>query len=184
MDSSTIVRRLRGALGTAVVWGACWCVATFVVSALFALAGRGFSWTGTWQLAARLSVVGGLTGTAFSTFIGLAYRGRRLSEISWVRFGIGGGILAGLFVPTFMLVARTLGGDGPLALANYAWSGLLAAVFGTVSAGASMKLAQGASGALPGEDAAESLESGDPLGSMGPASSQGSKAPAQPTREE
>src|SRR5512147_2194919 len=119
MNRTNVFRFVRGAIGNAVVWGACWSAATFAVSFLFAIAGRGFDWTATWQLAARLSVVGGLTGGAFSTFIGLAYRGRRLADINWVRFGIRGGILAGLFVPTFMFVARTLNGDGPLPMRNY-----------------------------------------------------------------
>lgn len=158
MNGGHGLRLLRGAIGNAIVWGACWCVATFAVFGVMALVGAQISWSETWRLAARLSVIGGLSGAAFSLFIGLAYRGRRLSDLNWLRFGLGGGVVAGLFVPGFMLVMRTIAGDGPLALHNYLTSGLIAAAFGSVAAGASLKVAQRADQLLPTDKGVDQLE--------------------------
>ena len=142
MDRRKLFRVARGVIGNAVVWGAGWSAAILAVSGFMVLVGNPTSWHETWQLAARLGVVGGLAGGAFSTFVGLVYRGRSLAEIRWVRFGIGGGVVAGIFVPTLMLVGRTISGNGPLAFGRYFSSGLVAAAFGTVAAAISIKLAQ------------------------------------------
>ena len=39
-------------------------------------------------------------------------RGKQLSEISWVRFWIGGFILAGLFVPAYLQTMNVITGGG------------------------------------------------------------------------
>jgi hypothetical protein len=177
MNVENIVRRVRGAVKNAMVWGVAWStfgMATFLAlraigvipATLSALDGLGMS--------LRLGVMGGITGGAFSGFIALFYRGRRLSDISWVRFGIGGGVVAGVFVLGFLSTIRWLTGDGPLSLQDLGTDGLLAAAFGGAAAGASMWLAQRAERAeraevLPGgrEDELEHLEAGDPFASAG-----------------
>ena len=142
MPLGNTLRRLRGAAGNALVWGACWSTAALAMAGLFWIAGAPVTWSGAWRNAARVGAVGGLTSVAFSIAIGLLYRGRRLSEISWVRFGLGGGIVAGLVLPTIMFVGRTISGDGPLPIEKWISSALIAAAFGTVAAGLSLKLAQ------------------------------------------
>lgn len=169
MDTGNILRRLRGALGNAVAWGACWAAVTLAVHVGLALVGDGFSWSAAWREAVRNGFVGGIASVAFSGVVGWLYRGRRLSEISWVRFGAGGAVVAGLVLPAIMFIGRTISGDGPLSLEKWIASALAAAAFGGVAAGATMKLAQrgdpllrgGGEGRLEDPEGVERLESGD-----------------------
>ena len=145
MDVDSIFRRLRGAVGNAVVWGAGWAACALAVFAGMKVAGllpASVIWLDAIAVAGRFGVMGGIVGGAFSLVIGLLYRGRRLSHINWVRFGIGGGVVAGVFVPAFMTVARLLSGDAFLPLQELLTNGLLAAAFGAVAAGGSLRLAQ------------------------------------------
>lgn len=170
MDIHNLFRRLRGAFGNAVVWGAAWAASALGVFAVLKVSGMlpaSVIWLDSLLVAARFGVVGGIAGGAFSLVIGLLYRGRRLSDISAVRFGIGGGIMAGLFVPGFMTAARLLSGDGFLPLENLLTNGSLSALFGGVAAGLSLKLAQRGDPLLPGGDRADLLGSGDPLAAAG-----------------
>jgi hypothetical protein len=155
MDAGSIFRRLRGAVGNAVVWGAGWSACALAVFAAMKVAGllpASVIWLDAIAVAGRFGVMGGIVGGAFSLVIGLLYRGRRLSQISWVRFGTGGGVVAGLFVPAFMTVARLLSGDAFLPLEELLTSGLMAAAFGAVAAGGSLRLAQRAQTLPPGPD--------------------------------
>jgi len=163
MPGTNLLRRLRGLLGNAVAWGGLWFLATLAVSTLLGIFEGPFIWAGIWRGAARVGVVGGLSGVVFSTFIGLRYHGRRLSEISWVRFGLGGGVVAGLFLPALMFVGRTVSGDGPLALGKYLTRALLVAGFGAVAAAATMWLAQRGDRMLAGGngDGLPGLEKGE-----------------------
>jgi len=172
MDADNIFRRLRGALGNALVWGAAWSASALAVFAALKVTGilpASVIWLDSLLVAARFGVVGGITGGAFSLVIGLLYRGRRLSEISWVRFGVGGGLVAGLFVPTFLTVARLLSGDTFLPLEALLRNGLLSAMFGGVAAGVSLKLAQRAETLLPGrsQNRPDALGRGAPFASAG-----------------
>lgn len=150
MGSDTIVRRLRGAFGNALVWGGGWFVAALVLFAMLRVVGI---ITGPWanviEYAGRAGIVGGIAGGAFSSVIGFLYRGRRLSEISWVRFGIGGAVITGLFVPVFFQTMNLLSGDGMVPMRLVLDDALLTAVFGGIAAGGSLKLAQRADTALP-----------------------------------
>jgi hypothetical protein len=67
-----------------------------------------------------------------------------------VRFGLGGGVLAGLFVPAFLTAARLLSGDTFLPLETLLTNGGLSAAFGGIAAGASLRLAQRAEALPPG----------------------------------
>lgn len=152
MDAENLFWRLRGAVGNALVWGASWTATAFGVTVALRAAGLlpGLaSWLDAIAVAGRFGVVGAIAGGAFSLVVGLLYRGRRLSEIRWVRFGLGGGLVAGVFVPSFMTVARLLSGDAILPLAELLATGLLSAGFGGIAAGTSLKLAQRAEAALP-----------------------------------
>lgn len=151
MALGKIIRVIRGAVGNALVWGGAWFVSALGIVTTLKLIGVAVGpWDAALRGAAMFAVLGTITGTAFSTYIGLRYRGRRLSEISWVRFGISGGILTGLFVPTFISVMRFISGDPVLAFDALVFNGALTAVLGGVAAGASMKLAQLAEKRLPG----------------------------------
>jgi hypothetical protein len=152
MDVDTIFRRLRGALGNAVVWGVGWFAIGLALFATLRVVGIvSSSWEVVIGFALRAGVIGGVAGGAFAGVIRLLYHGRRLSEISWVRFGIGGGVFAGLLLPLFIQTMRLLSGDGLLAWELLLDDALLTAAFGGVAAGGSMKFAQLADALPPGD---------------------------------
>ena len=137
-------RPWRGAMGNALLWGVGWCLAGFLVFATLRLAGvtpRGSLADGL-GLAIRIGFWGGLAGAVFSSAIRLMYRGRRLSELSWVRFGIAGGLVTGTFVPLCLQLLNVLFGDGAIPWHLVLDDGVWTAVFGAAAAGSSLKLAQ------------------------------------------
>lgn len=151
MAGEGILRRLRGALGNAVVWGAGWFISILALGSVLGIAGiLTSSWEGVLLTAFRGGIIGGIAGAAFSTVIGLLYRGRRLSEINWVRFGLGGAVVTGLFVPVFLQFMNLLSGDGMVPMGLVLDDIPLAAVLGGVAAGGSLKLAQHAEKKLLG----------------------------------
>lgn len=172
MDMDNIIRRLRGAVGNAVVWGAGWAACALAVFAALKVGGvlpASVGWLDSLVVAGKFGMMGGVVGGAFSGVVGLLYRGRRLSDISAARFGVGGGIVAGLFVPAFMTAGRLLTGDGMLPLESFLTDGLMSAAFGAVVAGGSLKLAQRAQTRLPGgsHDRSSLPPSGNPLAPAG-----------------
>jgi hypothetical protein len=153
MAVDTILRRLRGVLGNAMVWGIGWFTAALAVFATVRLLG-GFPDTSLLEgleTAGRFGIVGGVAGAAFSSVIRLVYHGRRLSDISWVRFGLGGAAVTGLFMPVFLQTMNLLSGTGLVPWTLVLDDAVLTAVFGGVAAGGSMKIAQYAESALPDE---------------------------------
>ncbi len=88
------------------------------------------------------------TGAAFSTDIALVLRGRRLSELSWIRCGLGGGVVS-------FRVLRALRGDDRLALTKLLGTGALGFVFGGVAATGTLKLAHPAGQSLRQRSARE-----------------------------
>lgn len=172
MNADNIFRRLRGAVGNAMVWGAGWAALGFTVFAALKVVGivpASVPWLAAIVLAGKFGIIGGVTGGAFSLLVGLLYRGRRLSEISAVRFGAGGGIMAALFVPAFFQAMNLLSGDGLVPMGLVLDDSLWAVVFGGVAAGASLKLAQRADLLLRGRSPHQPgfLGSGDPLAAAG-----------------
>lgn len=170
MAVANIFRRLRGAFGNALVWGAGWFTAALVLFGALRVVGVfAFPWTDVLEYAVRAGIVGVVAGGAFSSVIRLLYHGRRLSEISWVRFGIGGAVATGLFVPVFFQLMNLLSGDGLVPWELVLDDALLTAVFGGVVAGGSLKLAQHAEAALPAgaQDQIDSPEEVERLASAG-----------------
>jgi len=166
MADNSIVRRLRGAFRNALVWGVAWfAVAVVLIAALraFGVPSGGFTWAGALFLAFRFGVIGFIAGGVFSSVIRLLYHGRRLSEISWVRFGLLGGIATGLFVPVFLQAMNLLSGDGLVPWKLVLDDGLWTAVFGGAAAAGSLRLAQYADAALAGgsQDRVARLEGAD-----------------------
>lgn len=145
MAGHDIIRRLSGAFRNAVAWGGAWFTLAAAVTVGLRLADGvhpGIVLGDALLIGIRVGIMGGVAGAAFAGFISLFYQGRRLSEISWIRFGLGGGLMAGVFVPTFLVIANLVSGDGFPALPLVLDDGIYAAVFGGISAGGSMKLAQ------------------------------------------
>ena len=170
MDADNILRRMRGAVGNALVWGAGWAGCAIAVFATMKIAGllpASVIWLDAIVIAGRLGFVGAIAGGAFSIFIGLLYRGQRLSQINRVRFAVGGGMMAGLFVPAFLQTMNLLSGDGFVPMELVLDDGILAGMFGAVLAGGSLRLAQRAQTLLPGgsQDRPGLLGSGTPLAS-------------------
>jgi hypothetical protein len=140
---------LRAAVGNALTWGAGWGGAAFAVLVAVKVFGTDVSWGEGLGLAARFAVIGTVSGMAFSAVIRRSYRGRRLAEISWWRFGLRGGVATALFIPCFLSVMRLLSGEGILPLEFWLSNMTVGAVFGSVAAGGTVKIAQLAGRALP-----------------------------------
>src|SRR3982751_2920347 len=115
MLGGRMFRRMRAALRNALVWGAGWsgfALAIFTVLRLVGVVPASATWVQGLGLAARFGFVGAVSGAAFSTIVGLAYRGRRLRDINWIRFGIAGAVATGVFVPLFLQLMNLISGDG------------------------------------------------------------------------
>lgn len=149
-----ILRRLRGALGNAVVWGVSWLAGAWGLllgahllgwlptSGSWAVA----PWTTAFWFAANLGSTGFVTGGAFSAFLRFAYADGSLPNIGGLRFAAGGAMVAALLSPALTLVARAGWGVGlPVDMVSGVW---VAAVFGAVTAGSSIRIAQRASRSL------------------------------------
>ena len=145
MSDETRFPRLRAAFRNAVVWGVGWGGLGTVVATLMRLSDHiplGHAMLDGLGMGIRIGFMGALAGTAFFGFIAAAYRGKRLSEISWVRFGIGGAIVCGLFVPAFMQTMNLLTG-GSLVPWNLVFDDIVfSAAFGGITAAGTMFLAQ------------------------------------------
>lgn len=145
MIGKDIVRRLAGAVKNGVVWGGTWFALAF--GTILGLRTVGvvvppeIGVLDAIGMAIRIGIVGGVAGGAFALFVSVLYRGRRLSEISWARFGLGGAAVALLFVLAFFGIGTLAGGGFP-ALEDILSDLVIAAAFGGITAGASMWLAQ------------------------------------------
>ena len=145
MNAESIIRRVSGAVKNAVVGGAAWFILALAVFGVSHVAGVGpahVSLLDAIGMSIRVGVMGGITGGAFSAFIGAFYRGRRLSEINWVRFGIGGAVVGGSFVAAFLVSANLLTGGELPALRNILDDIVIGTGFGGATAAATMWLAQ------------------------------------------
>ena len=138
-------RRLRAALRNALLWGLGWSAAGLTMLLILGALGRlpdATAWLEGLGIVVKLGVWGVFAGIAFAGLMRLLYHGRRLSDISWVRFGLLGGIATGVFVPLFMQVLNVLSGDGPVAWHLVTDDAVWATVAGALAAGGSLRLAQ------------------------------------------
>jgi hypothetical protein len=143
---SNVLRRLRGALGNAMVWASTWFVAAFPLTALFYFFGYFGSqpfWPIALGTATSLTGIGFLAGTAFSLFLGIAGRNHRLQDLRSFRFALGSGITAGLIIPVFGIVVNTLGGF-PIPLGPAVAVASVAAALTGFTAFGQIKIAQNA----------------------------------------
>jgi hypothetical protein len=152
---SLTLRRLRAIALNGLVWGGAWFVAVMTMATVAnAVDGYGFR-IGGWELAVPGGILFAAAGVAFSTVITFALRGRRLSHLSWIRFGLGGGAVSFVFLPTFISVLRALNGDAMLGVTKLLGTGALGFVFGGIAAAGTLKLAQLADRYLPSARRAE-----------------------------
>jgi len=153
-----LLRRIRGAIGNAVTWALSWVVGGTAVLGVLHL-------TGIFQLADPseifsffvpvLAATGFLSGVGFSTYLTFAYRDQTVLGIRMGRFMLGGAAIAGLICPLVVvlsLMTPELGASMRILLASELW----VIVSGGLTAGATLKMAQGASRALT-DSAADEL---------------------------
>ena len=142
----SMVRRIRGALGNALIWGAAWGGAGFAYLSALYLAG-GMPETQPLKLilyvSSNLAITGFVTGGAFSAYLARAYRNRDVLGISALRFAVGGALTAGVFASLITVGARLSAGAG-ISLDGLLASGMWGVVLGGVTAAGTIKLAQGA----------------------------------------
>ncbi|HEX6372478.1 MAG TPA: hypothetical protein VF006_26395 [Longimicrobium sp.] len=167
-----IVRRLTGVAKNAVVWGATWSALALVtilgLRTIGVVVPAEIDVLDAIGMAIRVGIAGGLAGGVFAGVVSLAYRGRRLSEISWTRFALGGAVVAELFMLAFFAIPRLASGDGFPPLGDILSDLIIAAAFGGIAAGASMWLAQRAeTRSVGGPDEYDLLHAGSvPVGAQ------------------
>jgi hypothetical protein len=137
--------RLRAIFKNAVVWAVGWGAAGTAVASIMRL----FDGIGPLNalldgigMGVRIGIAGGIVGAVFAAFISVIYRDKKLSEINWLKFGIGGAVFCGLFLPAFLQTMNLLSGSGFVAWSEINGDALMAAVFGGIIAAGTMKLAQ------------------------------------------
>lgn len=156
-----LFRRLRGALGNALVWAGAWFIAAIPLTALAPLifpTTPNFTYLGALMfLAPTLAVIGFVSGGAFSTYLGIAGRHKGLGELNPGRIAVGTGITVGLLMAAFLSLFVSLRGFplvfGPMILTSAIFGGVAG-----VTALGQVKIAQKALSA--GEEGPEELEPG------------------------
>ncbi len=143
-------KRLRGAVGNAVLWGVAWATASVPVIAILQVLGLGEMF-GLLPLAPRivgtLAGMGFVAGGAVSTYLALS-PGRRLEDLNVPILGLLGGVFGAAMAPIFGFlpaVASLLGVPFPVAMA---WAAGIAGVLGAATSIGTVRFAQAAE-ALP-----------------------------------
>lgn len=157
MDKTSILRRIRGAIGNGIVGGAVWTTLAAASMAVMKIAGMlepTIGWLDVLGMTIRIGIFGGIASGAFALLLPIFYRRKRLADINWVKFGVVGGVVSGLFVVLFTRGASVLFGDEPVAWNLIDTDILIGTVFGAITAGGSLWLAQRAERKLPSGSAA------------------------------
>ena len=158
---SSLLRKLRGALGTALIWALGWGAIGFVVIAvlLLAVGSRDFYWETVIAFSLSSALSGLVAGATFSLVLGTLYRRRHLSELSPLRMALWGAAAA-LLVPLGTLAAADTVGlqleTGVVAGMVLTMSGL-----GAATAGGTVRLAQAADRGLGAPAGVASLDRGE-----------------------
>lgn len=153
-----LARRLRAVVRNAVLWGLGWFLAGLGLVTTLMLTGmapRDATWFRAIGLAARVGVVGGFAGAIFALATVLLYRGRRMREISWVRFALAAAVVSATMIPLFLQLLNVISGDGPVAWSELTDDIPLLAVLGGGAAATWLALAQRAERRESMADAAE-----------------------------
>ncbi|MEQ1692812.1 MAG: hypothetical protein ABMA00_16090 [Gemmatimonas sp.] len=138
-------RRLRGTIKNALVWGVGWSVLGFAATMVLRITGivdAPVSVPDAVTMGLKIGLGGGIAGTAFAAFIAFRYRNRRIQDISWWKFGIGGAVVTAVSITGFVQSASLLGGSGLVPWRYMNPTLPMFAVFGFSVAAISVKLAQ------------------------------------------
>lgn len=150
----TSLRRIRAIVVNGLVWGGGWFVGVMVLATVANIVDPPASGVVQWGEPLSLAVPGAIlftvAGMVFSALVSLVLRGRRLADINWIQFGIGGGAVSFLFLPTLISVMRFFSGDDMLPFTKLLGTGTLGLMFGGVAAAGTLKLAQLADRRFPG----------------------------------
>ena len=141
------LRRIRGLLGTAFLWGAGWGGLTAAGALL------GGDWIGALTAGTAHFLVGAVAGGTFAGLLALGERGRSLADLSPVRVAIWGATGGTLLAPLQYLIAPALG---------VAWPGLVGAGLAVGSLALARRAASEEALAAGTMEADESLEAGAP----------------------
>lgn len=142
----TIVRRLRGALGNALVWGAGWFVAAFGLFAGYAILSprTPFSWVFSMMAllgAVRIGVMGALLGGLFSVYLAANFRHRKLEDIGAGSFALGAGLVTALPFLVLILISQLATGE-PFFLRDALEPLIYPVAIGTITGYGTIKLAK------------------------------------------
>lgn len=147
MPDVSPLRRLRAILLNGLVWGGTWFVGiTAMVMVLNVVDPPPPGAVGDpnegWFLAASGGLLLFMGGAAFAAVVTFAFRGRRLADINWRRFAIGGGLVAGVVFPAFISLMRMFAGEPVLEVGKLVSSGLFGLVGGAILAAGTLRIAQ------------------------------------------
>lgn len=138
-----LFRKIRGAIGNALTWAAAWFGGSFLafgalsVTGLIPPMGLGILL----RLALSVGITGFFAGTGFSLFLGTAHRHHRLEDLRAGRIALGGAIVSGLVAPALSIAVMGFGAPG-IGFGFLAANAMGAAVFGGLTAGGTVALAQ------------------------------------------
>jgi hypothetical protein len=110
----SILRRLRGAVGNALLWAGAWFLAAFPVTAVLPFiidVLPNFTYLGALTfLAPTLAVMGFVSGGAFSLYLGMAGRDHRINELNPGKVAFGTGVTVSLLMLVFLVLFVALRG--------------------------------------------------------------------------
>jgi hypothetical protein len=97
---TTLLRRLRGMLGTGITWAVGWAIVMFIIGTIIGIADPAAIDPGEepWRLGAVVGFVGFLSGAAFAAIFASAERRRKIQELSVARAALWGA-LGGAVLP-------------------------------------------------------------------------------------
>ena len=152
-----LFRRLRGAVGNAIVWAGSWFLLAFPLHVLYWVFGvrTGPFWESAWGVMSIYAGGGLLAGGVFSLYLSIAGRKQRLKELKPGRVGLGSALTVGVVIPGLAWFF----GDPQIDLLSWIMISSTIGVFAGVTALAQVKLAQRALTA--GEGSPEELESAE-----------------------
>lgn len=153
-----VLRRLRGALGNALVWGVTWFTGAFAVfvalELIWGLGSEVAPWRLVFAIATNVGVTGLATGFAFSAYLRLRHFDRPLLGIRVGRTALVGGTVAAAISLGFSALIRLSMGD-PIAVGEVIAGVPMVALFGAATAGATLHIAQRSVRALTADATAD-----------------------------
>lgn len=149
----SILRRMRGALGTAVTWAVAWAGGGFGLAALLFMAsprlGLGLFADAAPMITLLAGATGFVGGTVFSAVLGTVHGRRSLADLSAVRIALWGG-LAGMLVPLGVIAGAAIWGAVPLSVGSLGTAALVFGGLGAATGGGTIMLAQAGAGEIDG----------------------------------